>query len=131
MAGLENKDADFVALSAAALAAIIAIFVTEGPFTPLEGLITLPLLLVAYHFGKGRHDTKGKSLAFAAIIALICIPLAGYLFEAFTFWRWDTDSKDLHHIKRSQVPEWWIVAAWLVITLAAYLHNESADHGRS
>lgn len=113
-----NQD-EFAALSASAFGAIVAIYVTSGPYTMIGVAISITLLLVTYSFAGQIERSIFRSIAFGSVVATIAIPAVGYAIEALVLGHWDTTPR--RPDAPSMVPELWIIAIWLIAAVVTSL----------
>ena len=137
---------EFGALSASALAGVITIAVASGPYTPLEGLVSLPLLVCAFAFGRPKTIRPNQLFGFAAVVGLIALPFSAYVLEWMTWgFYFQTDRLELCIQKRSYAEalsiscpensedmlgasrfrEWWLVSVWAAIVALVLLFRNS------
>ena len=72
---------DPAALSGAALAAVLAIAMADGPFGPFDMTVGLTLLLVIYAYGHGARESPVQQLAFASVAAFCAYIMLGFPLE--------------------------------------------------
>jgi hypothetical protein len=119
-------------------------FVIEGPWHPLGVGLAITLILVIAGYVWGHSRTVLQSLAVAAILGVITIPIVAFPVESY----WAHDKQGLllkgtpkncltpEHVwvecepKRSEVENYWTVGTWIVVGALVYLadRRQQARH---
>jgi hypothetical protein len=127
---------DIAALAAGAMAVAISMFLISGPFDALSAMVavTLTLVIIGYVW-KNRRSTV-QSLAVAALLGIVAIPITGFALEllfAHDAWSllvdneplncrsgagWRPCASDEHH---SKVNNLWQIGTWLVVCGIAFV----------
>ena len=109
---------DIAALSAAALAAALALLIGPEKYSVAGAAITISLLLLIIGYAWSNRRTFIQSAAIASVVALSAIPGVGFVDEIYqsrgtwvTFVRFDLGKGD------TNVPDWHMVVAWTAIFL--------------
>lgn len=76
-----NRQTDIAALSAAAAAVVVAMFLVPGNFDLMGAVISLTLLFLICGYIWRHSRVWQESLGIAAVIALLLLPVFGFVFE--------------------------------------------------
>jgi hypothetical protein len=107
---LNKREIDSAALAASALAAVLAVSLSKGPFDALNFIVgvTLTILILAYEH-KGSRDPL-QSVALGAVLGLCSLLVLGFVIERWVF----CTSLDA---AESNVSHTWLVCLWLGVTI--------------
>jgi hypothetical protein len=125
---------DIAALSAAVVAAAIAMFTIEGPWHPLGVGLAITLILVVFGYVWGHSRTRLQSWAVAAALGVIFIPLIAFPVELIKAHdkqalllegrpnNCQNDKKEWIECepRRSKVENYWTVGTWIAVGLLVY-----------
>lgn len=120
----EKTRTDIAAVSAAIVAAAVAVMVQPGPFNELNAILGFSVvgILLAY----GRTDSRDlfQSWAFAGIVGFSSLLPAGFLAEFLMgppglegIWICPPPEKSVNCIYDSAVPTRWLLGFWIVSTV--------------
>jgi hypothetical protein len=131
-----GEHTDIAALSAAALAAVLALLVTPGEYGFDDAGLTISLLLLIFGYAWPHRRTRIQSAAIASIIALSAIPGVGFLDEMALFP--GTWAELIHRVARgrpdptavTRVPDWHMVVAWILVFSGALLLDKKNQNRR-
>lgn len=105
---------DAAALAAATVAGALAVFLVEGPFDPLNGVVGATLLTIVYGYEWNRPRTVPQSVALSAVSSFSALLIVGLLSELVL--GGGSLEGVLENGKRvSRVSSWWLTAVWLVL----------------
>ncbi|GIH02919.1 hypothetical protein Rhe02_09860 [Rhizocola hellebori] len=112
-------DADQVGLlGGAAIAGVIAISASDGPYEPFETVIGIVLaVLVAAGF-RPRYAKSPREQFFNSVPPAMVGGLLAALIVAFPFQQWIYPRKPNPDPAELIVLSWWLAAVWLVVTAA-------------
>jgi hypothetical protein len=121
---------DIAALSAGTVAVAVSMFLISGPFDVLGAMVAVTLTLVIVGYVWQHKRSTIQSLAVAALLGIIAIPIAGFALEllfAHDPWSLLVDNEPLNcreagawractgDAHRSAVNNLWQIATWLVV----------------
>ena len=127
---------DIAALAAGAMAVAISMFLISGPFDALSAMVAVTLTLVIIGYVWNHRRSTMQSLAVAALLGIVAIPIAGFALEllfAHDPWSLLVDNDPLncrdgtawrpcagpeHH---SAVNNLWQIGTWLVVAGVAFI----------
>jgi hypothetical protein len=116
----QNSPSDVAALSASAVAVSVSLFVLPGPYTLMNFVVSVTLIIILFGSLGENHRTVPKSAAIAAAIALSSLPGAGLVFEALrTGSPWHYVIGKVSGPQTSQVKETDLALWWLAVLIAA------------
>jgi len=116
----QNSPSDVAALCASAVAVSVSLFVLPGPYTLMNFVVSVTLIVILFGSLGENHRTLPKSAAIAAAVALSSLPGAGFIFEAFrTVSPWHYMIGTLAGPQISQVKETDLALWWLAVLIAA------------
>jgi hypothetical protein len=81
---MKSRDVDHVdpaALGGAAIAAVLAIMLTKGPYDWLNVVEGVTLVLILFAYQSNRPRNLPQSMAFGAVVALVFLPIIGVALE--------------------------------------------------
>jgi hypothetical protein len=78
---MNEKQTDVAALAAGIVAVAVSIFTTPGPYEILGALVAAALGLLIFGYVWESNRSAPQSAAFAAVSAIIPLPIAGYTLE--------------------------------------------------
>ena len=125
---------DIAALSAAIVAIAVSMAVVPGPWEPVGATIAFTLILVVVGYVWGNSRTVSQSLAVAAVLGVIAIPIVGLGVEYY--YAHDKNSflllgKPLNCLKcnvwqecdprGSSVNNIWQIGTWVVVAGVAFV----------
>lgn len=113
---------DPAALAAASLAAAVAVIAPPGPYGPGSIPIGITILLLITSYDIDPYRSRGQSLAYAAVVALVAILALGFplecIFSSDPVARLTVLMKERkEEIPYSEVPPLVSIGAWLFITV--------------
>ncbi len=109
---------DAAALGAAVVAVAMTVFGDPSAYDLLTVIVSAALmLLVAGYVSRSRRDPR-ESLAYAAVVAIIILPILGYIVEGRPG-PW-AKPPALLRVNESTVSDESTVVAWAVLTLLLY-----------
>ena len=111
---LSNKT-DIPALSAAATASSVSIFLASGPYNSLNLIMSLTLLCLVCGYTISAERTCLESLAFSFVLAFVALPGIGYIRE------YQLGSVSLNH---SLVTENFMLLAWVAVIALVFLLDQ-------
>jgi len=127
---------DIAALAAGAMAVAISMFLISGPFDALSAMVAVSLTLVIIGYVWKHRRSTVQSLAVAALLGIVAIPITGFALElvfAHDPWSllvdneplncrnggaWRPCGGDEHH---SKVNNLWQIGTWLVVAGIAFI----------
>jgi len=137
--GREGRDGgrtDIAALAAGAMAVAVSMFLISGPFDALGAMVAVTLTLVIIGYVWQHRRSTVQSLAVAALLGIVAIPITGFALEllfAHDPWSLLVDNEPLncrdgaawracpgpeHH---SAVNNLWQIGTWLVVCGAVFV----------
>ncbi|MDH0618291.1 hypothetical protein [Pseudomonas fulva] len=108
---MSNKT-DIPALSAAATASSVSIFLASGPYNSLNLIMSLTLLLLVCGYTLSAERTCMESIAFSFVLAFVALPGIGYIRE------YQLGSLTLDH---SLVTEGFMLLTWVSVIALVFL----------
>jgi hypothetical protein len=136
---------DIAALSAGTVAVAVSMFLISGPFDALGAMVAVTLTLVISGYVWSHRRSAVQSLAVAALLGIIAIPITGFALEmlfAHDPWSllvdnepmnchdgtaWRACSPEAHH---SQVNNLWQIGTWLVVCGAVFIADRRRQRRR-
>ncbi len=127
---------DIAALAAGAMAVAVSMFLISGPFDALGAMVAATLTLVIVGYVWAHQRTSVQSLAVAALLGIVAIPIAGFALEllfAHDPWSLLVDNEPLNcsdgtawracaaDEHQSQVNNLWQIGTWLVVGGAVFV----------
>ncbi len=114
-----NEQTDIAALGAGVISISVTILAQDGPFHPIEAMIsaTLAVIIIAYI---GARERRGlRRAAFAMVMGTILIPIIAVWFEE------DVDS-NIETVKWEGVFLIWISCSLMVLAVDAYYQKRQS-----
>ena len=75
---IRHQTIDPATLSGAAIAAALAVFSVPGPFTPMNFVVGVTLLVILFTYELRRYRNNWQNLAFGAVSGLCALLIVGF-----------------------------------------------------
>lgn len=80
-----SKNTDVPALSGAAIAGSVSIFMGDGAYGMVSAIVSVTLMAFIKTYAWNEADTKSKAVVYSMVFALASLPLIATIYEAFFY----------------------------------------------